>query len=219
MVAWIAEPGPEGDVELRRASWLQLPEGLDRRFPDAEQSDLVTAGLASFGIRFEGEDGEWTGRWDSTQIADSSALPIAAEIEVAFLTDEEGVVDGPYTRKVLLPLRPLDLAAKLEEAAGEEGAPQQEQLQDEDGDGDIDQDDKAIFDERKSREEAEQEGDEAGGLVTLAECMALDPTVNATVQAMLASGGQQAAVLESMMSMPVAQAAQLAGVAVPEACQ
>src|SRR4030095_10295024 len=102
MVAWMAEAGPNGDIELRRAAWPQLPEGLDRTFPSAEQSDLVTAGIASFGIRFHGDQGDWTGRWDSSTISDSSALPLEAEIDVSFATDEEGVVDGPYTRKVLL---------------------------------------------------------------------------------------------------------------------
>jgi prepilin-type N-terminal cleavage/methylation domain-containing protein len=180
VVAWVAEQALEGDVELRRASWPVLPPELDRSFPDAEQSDRVASGLASFGILFTGEESAPTGRWDSTTLADSGALPIAAEIEISFLTDEEGVVEGPYRRRVLLPLRPLDLAAKLAEAAGDASAAGEEPLTDEDGDGDIDEDDAAIRDERLAEEAARGE---EGDFVSVAECLALNPSLQGLVNA------------------------------------
>jgi hypothetical protein len=220
VVAWVTTAGPDGDLELRRAAWPQLPERLDRTFPNAEQSDLVTNGLASFGIRFQGEQGEWTGRWDSTTLAKSAALPLAAEIEVSFATGDESAPDGPYVRKVLLPLRPLDLATKLAEAAGQQ-VNEEEEVKDEDGDGDVDEQDQQIFEERKQeqREESGIGGGDAGSTVTLAECMSLDPNVAALVQSQIAQGGPMADVIQSMMSQPVAQAAQMVGVSVPETCQ
>ena len=168
IVAWVAEATDAGDIELRRWSAPQLPESLDRSFPDAGQSDLVTAGLASFGIRFQDPKGGWTGRWDSSTLTGSNELPIAAEIEVAFATDVEGEVDGPYTRQVLLPLRPLDLAAQLAEAAGEKPP---EEVGDEDGDGDIDEDDVAIADQRRDDSGVDGEEDDED-CVTVAQCLA-----------------------------------------------
>lgn len=214
MVVWMAGAGAEGDLELRRATLLNLPESLDRSFPDVEQSNLVTAGLASFGIRFQGESGEWTGRWDSSMIAESSALPQAAEIEVAFATGEEGVVDGPYLRKVLLPLRPLDLAKKLAEAAGEELAADTE-VKDENNDGVIDEEDQRIAEDRA--EEDGIGGGDAGATVTLAECMARDPATAALVESAKGQFGDE--VVNSLLPLPVAQAAQSVGMPVPAACQ
>jgi type II secretion system protein J len=223
VVAWMLAESDDGTLALRRASWPQLPESLDRSFPDEEQSDLVTAGIESFGIRLLGEAGSWTGRWDSSQLADSGALPIAAETEVAFATDEEGVVDGPYTRKVFLPLRPLDLAAKLAEAEGQQPG-EELVVEDEDGDGDIDEDDRAIAVERQQQAGRDGDGDgsesgDAGSAVTLAECMARDPGVNAAVQALIAGDPSAEAAAQSLMSMPVAMVAQQFNLAVPAACQ
>ncbi|RIL00229.1 MAG: hypothetical protein DCC71_19015 [Proteobacteria bacterium] len=188
MVAWIAEPGLEGDVELRRARWAQLPDGLDRSFPSAEQSDLFAGGLASFGVRLQDESGGWTGRWDSSTLAGASELPIAAEIEVSFATGVDGEVDGPYVRRVLLPLRPLDLAAELAEAAGQT---LQEGVRDEDGDGDIDEDDAEIAAERQ----AEEGGEEDEDCVTVAQCLGAHPEI----QQMLSGSPQAQAVVNGSM--------------------
>ena len=219
VVAWITDTAPDGTIELRRASWPQLPERLDRSFPDADGSDLVIGGLASFGIRFQGETGDWTGRWDSTTLEESSALPMSAEIEVAFATDREGVVDGPYTRKVLFPLRPLDLADKLKEAEGE-GGPGGVAVTDENGDGKIDETDQQIA---AARTESGQNGGapngDAGAVVSLADCMNRDPGVAALVNEQLQKGGPLAAAIQSVMSLPVAQSAQAAGFPVPASCQ
>lgn len=205
MVAWVAEATDAGDVELRRWSAPQLPESLDRSFPDAAQSDLVTSGLASFGIRFQGAEGPWTGRWDSSTLAGSNELPIAAEIEVAFATGVEGEVDGPYTREVLLPLRPLDLAAQLAEAAGQTPP---EEVGDEDGDGDVDEDDVAIAEER--REESGADEDEE--CVTVAQCLAENPQL----QGMLGmAGGQMEAVIQGSLGQCARQFEPMIGQFIP----
>jgi hypothetical protein len=177
LVAWIALPGEsgEGDIEVRRSSWPQLPESLDRSFPTALDSDLVAAGLASFGIKFLGESGEWTGRWDSTMLAGSSELPTMAEIEVSFRTGpEEGDVDGPYLRRVLLPLRPIDLEAQLAKAEGQQqgnGLPGDEDsdgIPDEEDDVDNDGDDTPAADEG-------DQADEAAPEMTVEQCLAAAP--------------------------------------------
>ena len=77
---------------------------------------LLADGLASFGVRFIDELGEQTSSWDSSQLIESSELPLAVEIEVALL-DPEGDPDAepqPYSRRVLLPVRPLDLEELLD---------------------------------------------------------------------------------------------------------
>lgn len=209
MVAWIAEPGPAGDVELRRARWPQLPEGLDRSFPTAEQSDRFAGGLASFGVKLQDEAGGWTGRWDSSTLAGSSELPIAAEIEVSFLTGVEGEVDGPYLRRVLLPLRPLDLAAELAKAAGQT---LQEGVQDEDGDGDIDEDDAEIAAEREESGGAEDDED----CVTIGQCLASNPQLQSLVSNLPPN---QQAVVQGSMNLCARDFAALVPGGLPASCQ
>jgi len=130
MVTWTLERGANQDLELRRWSSPVLPAGLDRRFPRPEDTDLVAGGVAEFGVRLLDDKGEWVTRWDSSTIAASSELPVAAEIRVSFyLRPDTQELDGPYLRRVLLPLRPLDLQQQLSGP----GAPgSQEQGKDED---------------------------------------------------------------------------------------
>jgi hypothetical protein len=67
--------------------------------------------------------------WDSSQLVESSELPVAVEIEVALVPHGEAA-DGDelakepvlYARRVLLPMRPLDLAALLDPGQGGGGA-------------------------------------------------------------------------------------------------
>jgi hypothetical protein len=196
VVAYVAVEGEQGDVELRRWSASQLPESLDRSFPGPDESDLVSGGLASFGVRFEDPEGNWTGRWDSSGLVATDELPIAAEIEVSFLTDVEDVVDGPYQRRVVLPLRPLDLQAELEEAAGQAGE-EEVVVNDEDGDGDIDEDDRVIAEERAAQEGAGGDED-AGDVVTVEECLARNPQLAALVNA----NPQAAALVNGSLGQP-----------------
>jgi type II secretory pathway component PulJ len=219
MVSWIVadDSSGEGDLELRRWSVAQLPESLERDFPDAENSDLVAGGLASFGIKFQGEAGEWTGRWDSTTLTGSSELPLVAEIEVSFRTGPgENDVDGPYTRKVLLPLRPIDLEEQLAAADGQElnGPPG-----DEDADGVPDEEDP--IDDRTGEPFAEggtsEDEDDQGGK-TVQQCLASHPELMATVNALMASNPQAASIIESLNGQPASSVAGNPFIQIPPDC-
>jgi len=162
-VAWVTTAAEDGTLELRRWSVPQLPESLDRDFPPVEESLVVARGLASFGVRFLTEDGEWKGGWDSSQLADADALPIAAEIEVALLPSGVEATDAAapaeaelYTRRVLLPVRPLDLKELVTGKESEDTT-----AKDEDGDGEPD--------------EEETADDETQGCVTVRQCLARNP--------------------------------------------
>jgi prepilin-type N-terminal cleavage/methylation domain-containing protein len=124
MVCYELRPGPHGDdFELVRWSQPGLPEALDREFPPADDPNalLLADGIAGFALRFLGEDGEWVTEWDSSQLLDSSALPLAVEIELQLATwdpaTEQMQVSPTYLRRALLPVRPLDLATLLDPVA------------------------------------------------------------------------------------------------------
>ncbi len=137
MVAYSLRRAADDDsFELMRWSSPRLPEGLDRDIPsdESEGAMLLADGLAHFGVRFVTEDGSIVDHWDSSQLLDSSELPIAVDIEVAFYdpdwdpgVDPDAVLPN-YIRRVVLPLRPLDLAELLDPnslvngGAGGEGA-------------------------------------------------------------------------------------------------
>ena len=217
VVAWIAVPdgSGEGEVEVRRSSWSQLPAFRDRNFPTVETSDLVAGGLASFGIKFIGETGEWTGRWDSTTLVGSSELPTAAEIEVSFRTGPGAEdIDGPYRRRVLLPLRPIDLEEQLAAGAGPAGT----NPRDQDGDGKDDETGEPVApDDTKN---GEDQPDEGTSDLSLSDCMGRDPAVNQAVQAILGNPNDpRAPVAQSLLSRPVSEVAALLGMGVPAACQ
>ena len=127
LVAWMAREGDDGDLELLRWSADELPERLDRDFPDRrgtgrEDMETVAAGLADFGLRLQHEDGSWFEEWDSSTRVHSGRLPTAVEIRVALRApaprgvaarrDPDGSEDertvGPFQRTILLPLRPYE---------------------------------------------------------------------------------------------------------------
>lgn len=124
MVAYSLRPGVHGDdFELVRWSQPELPEALDREFPPSDDPHalLLADGIAGFGVRFLGEDGQWVSEWDSSQMLDSSELPLAVEIELSLATwdpeSEQMRVSPPYLRRTLLPVRPLDLETLLDPVA------------------------------------------------------------------------------------------------------
>jgi hypothetical protein len=126
-VAYVARSGEDGGIELLRWSSPRLPEELDRSFPSGEVDGAVlfAEGLASFGVAFMDDESQWKSEWDSSTLIDSSELPLAAEISLAILAEDdlrEGESPRLYQRRVLLPMRPFDLEALLEAgpAAGEE---------------------------------------------------------------------------------------------------
>jgi type II secretory pathway component PulJ len=124
MVAYTLERGEDGqNFALRRWSRSELPDSLEPEFPrsDDPASLLVADDLRYFAVRFLDASGQWRPNWDSTQLVESSELPIAVEIEVALApppvapgaepTDETEPLS--YAREVELPLRPIDLEALL----------------------------------------------------------------------------------------------------------
>ena len=125
----LRESAVDDDYDLVRWSAPNLPDGLDREFPAVDDPNalLLADGVTHFALRFLGENGEWVEEWDSSQLVESGALPLAVEIEVAlapFRTDESDF-DEPdfdatapiYRRQVLLPVRPLDLTVLLDKEA------------------------------------------------------------------------------------------------------
>lgn len=146
MVAYLVEPGPDAGVALYRWSAPHLPESLDRSYPSVDDDGvfLLADDLGSFGIRFLSEAGDLADDWDSTTILESSALPRAVEIELSMLREDAGLepdpIDGEdepvtYQRRVILPIRPLDLAALLDPEAAA-GAESEDEDEDEDGEED-----------------------------------------------------------------------------------
>ena len=121
-VAWWIDRDELGESVLLRATRPGLPPGLDRDFPPANEGALVARDVAEFSVRFRAVDGSWVEEWDSSVLAYSSDLPIAAEILIALYPDADSVEpEGPYQRTVLLPLRPLaleDVLAQLQQPAG-----------------------------------------------------------------------------------------------------
>jgi type II secretory pathway component PulJ len=118
VVAYSLRHGEEGDLELLRWSSPRLPESLDREIPNDESQGavLLADDVASFGVLFIDELGGQTSSWDSSQLTESSELPLAVEIQVALL-DPEGDRDAepqPYSRRVVLPVRPLDMQELLD---------------------------------------------------------------------------------------------------------
>src|SRR4029453_6556726 len=108
------------NFELRRWSTTELPDSLERDFPRSDDPDslLLADDVSYFALRFLDEAGGGRDRWDSTQIVDSSELPIAVEIEVALARPETSFSSSDpaaepadpvhYAREVTLPLCPTD---------------------------------------------------------------------------------------------------------------
>ena len=143
VVAYSLRNAEGGDFELMRWSSPRLPESLDREIPSDESQGavLLASDVASFGVQFIDELGEETSSWDSSQLSDSSELPLAVEIEVALL-DPAGDPDAepqPYSRRVVLPVRPLEMQELLDPnslVSGGEGSEADEETEEgEEGEG------------------------------------------------------------------------------------
>ena len=117
VVSYVLRSAERGDgFELLRHASPRLPDGLDRSLPrdESEGARVLLEDVAFFGVRFQSEDGEWQGSWDSSTLEESSQLPIAVEIQLELLP-EPGATGTPprLSRRVLLPVRPLDLQTLL----------------------------------------------------------------------------------------------------------
>jgi hypothetical protein len=147
VVSYALREGDEGGLLLLRWSSPRLPEELDRSFPTSELEGAVRFAddLASFGVRFMDDSGEWKSEWDSSTLVDSSELPLAAEISVAFLPENHPFAEEEpevYLRRVRIPMGALDLEALI-------GA--------------------------SSASDDEEERSDEDECVTVSECMALNP--------------------------------------------
>jgi len=195
VVCWFASPDATGRFALRRFATGQLPEGLDRSFPPDDEAVVVARDVARFAVRLLDENGEWKSAWDSSTLVDSSKLPLAAEIELAFAPPdgalESAALDAapvPYVRRVILPVRPIDLEALL--GQGEDG-------------------DAGPGDEQDEEEDAEA----PRGAVTVSECLARSPALAAAL------AGVDPSVLASVAGQPAASVAASSGVPLPAECQ
>jgi prepilin-type N-terminal cleavage/methylation domain-containing protein len=187
VVSYLVRRNDEDALELLRWSSPRLPEGLDRSFPRSDEpgAALLADGLASFGVTFLDEEGTWSSSWDSSQLIESSELPVAVEIEVAMATGDPFDADEPtrFRRRVLLPVRPLDLELLLDPEgtlAGGEAEEEEAAAGEEESEGLTGQRDRegraGSTGDRESREVADGEGP------TVGEC--LNP------QLVVSAGGQ-----------------------------
>jgi type II secretory pathway component PulJ len=136
VVAYSVRPGQDGDLELMRWSSPRLPDGLDRSVPGDESDGavLLSGGLADFGVDFVDDQGEVHTTWDSSQLEESGQLPLAVEIHVA-VADPNADPDAEpvrYERRVLLPVRPLDMSVLLDPVSLVSGGKGKEEDQEQD---------------------------------------------------------------------------------------
>lgn len=141
VVGYSVREAEDGEsIQILRWSSPTLPESLDREVPDDEDEGavLLADGLAGFGVTFIDELGESLSAWDSSSLVQSGQLPVAVEIEVALANaDDPEAESETFRRRVLLPLRPLDLEELLDPtAAVGGGSGEDEEGEDEEGDED-----------------------------------------------------------------------------------
>lgn len=186
VVAYTTRPAADGGIEILRWSEPRLPQGLDREIPadEAAGARVLASGVASFGVRFLDEKGALQTVWDSSQLTDSSELPIAAEIEVSMLappgtaasaaTAASGAAEpggvGPFVRRVLLPVRPIDLEALLHPDEAEAAAAAGEGKK-----SDEESEDDTASSSPSEQASAQEDRDEP--CMTVAQCIARNPAI------------------------------------------
>jgi prepilin-type N-terminal cleavage/methylation domain-containing protein len=133
---WLAEAEDGEGFDLLRWSSARPPvPPLDRNFPrrDDPGVERLASRVASFAVRLQDEDGAWQSAWDSWSPAQSSQLPIAAEVQVALLPEDP--VEGEslaqaeperFVRPLVFALDPLD----LEKALGAESSAEEDEEDD-----------------------------------------------------------------------------------------
>jgi hypothetical protein len=185
VVAYGARAGADGGLEVMRWTSPRMPETLDRTIPidEAAGAQVLASGVASFSVRFLTDAGEWSNTWDSSQLAQSSQLPVGAEIDVSMLPEPGATAApptaagaaaapaavGPFMRRVLLPLRPIDLEALLKPdeaaatAAGKDGKDKDEES--------------STNDEGDKSEQAKADGKKEESCMTVAQCLSMNPTI------------------------------------------
>ena len=135
-IAYWLVPGEDGrGFDLLRFSSATPPvPPLARDFPrrDDPGVERLAAHVAHFTVRLQNSDGAWLSAWDSWSPAQSSQLPVAAEVQVALLPEEPADETLPepepelFTRPLVLALDPFD----LEKALGAESDEEEEEEED-----------------------------------------------------------------------------------------
>lgn len=190
---------------LVRAHSSRLPERLDLSIPALENEGavLVADGIDSFDVLFLNGNGLWAEEWDSTQLEESSSLPVAAEIRVA-LTPSSPSLNPDFepeifARRVVLPLRPLSIDLIVQEASA---VAAQSVLEAEREIGELEK-------------EWEGEPPASNCEMTFTECFNI-PRNNASIRASLGSGESYELCRQNVANMPVCveeyPAAKLCGV-------
>lgn len=185
VVAYGTRAAADGGLELVRWSSNRLPTELDRTLPldEGEGAAVLASGIAAFGVRFLDEAGAWQNVWDSSQLTDSSELPVGAEIEVSMLPPEsaagpattataaigETASVGPFVRRVLIPVRPIDLEALLDPDAAADAAAS--------GEKDEEEKDAEKGEDGESSEQASAAEKSEDNCMTVAQCLSLNPGV------------------------------------------
>ena len=122
-IAYRIETDDEGLQTLYRQLAPGLPAEFEPAFPpiDDERSHVLGEGLSGFTLRFSNGDGEWVDAWDSTQLTQSSLLPISVEISFDMGSPGEASDEyGPrFQRRVVMPMMPLALDAMIASAQEE----------------------------------------------------------------------------------------------------
>lgn len=113
MVSYVVTAEADDTLTLWRAAQPHLPEALDREFPrELDATQILAEGLDRFAVLFQDDEGGWTEEWDSSTVERSSELPRAVEIVLALA--EGDAEPRLWHRRVVLPVRPLDLQAIFE---------------------------------------------------------------------------------------------------------
>jgi len=144
-VAYVVESSEDDSVALYRWASPHLPDSLDKTFP-REGDDgvfLLAEGLYSFGFTFLDEDGELHREWDSSTVIQSGSLPMAVEIQLSLMSDRTSDDEEPpiYRKRVIIPIRPLDLAALADPNDPIFGSGKEDDEEDDEEDEDEDEDD------------------------------------------------------------------------------
>jgi hypothetical protein len=135
---WLSPSETEdGSFDLLRWASAQPPQApLDRNFPrrDDPGVEVLATGVASFAVRLQDAEGVWQSAWDSWSPAQSSALPVAAELLIALapaLEPEDGTLAAAppsvYSRPVVFAHDPLDLEKALTGDSAEEGEDEEDE--------------------------------------------------------------------------------------------
>ncbi|MBW2359900.1 MAG: prepilin-type N-terminal cleavage/methylation domain-containing protein [Deltaproteobacteria bacterium] len=123
VVAYTLRHAEDGEsFELMRWASPRLDAALDPELPsdEADGAMLLADRLADFGVTFYDATGARFEEWDSSQLEQSSTLPTAVEIHVAFADADaeepeyEATAADGYSRKLVLPVRELDLQELLD---------------------------------------------------------------------------------------------------------